>query len=177
MNSTNEIITTSELPDTFAYDPIRLFIFITYFTIGGLITLIGNGLVVFLTAIHAQFHEPYMYIRAAFSILDLAGLLIQMPFIMLHMFGHQNPERVWCLFSSVSSGLWLSTVHLTAYLALERYFYFCRPLIYIRIFYDKNYDFRHKCKCYCDTDLYAIDGIHLWEGIAGCSIFVPAKWI
>ena len=138
MNSTSDNITRSELPYIFTYDPIRLFIFTTYFTIGGLITLIGNGLVVFLTTIHEQFHEPYMYIRAAFSILDITGLVIQMPFIMLHMFGHQNPERVWCLFSSISSGLWFSTVHLTAYLALERYFYFCRPLIYNRLFTTKT---------------------------------------
>ena len=80
--------------------------FTLFFAISAIWTLVGNGLVLYLTLIHKQFHESYMYIRAAFSVLDIIGILISMPFVLADMFGHRNPENIWCMYSAITSGLW-----------------------------------------------------------------------
>ena len=93
---------------------------------------ISNGMVLHLTQKHRQFYQPYMYVRAAYAAIDLLTAVMIVP----HAFVKMMPFEPWvtCLLTNLATGLFLTTVQLTAYIALERYFYFCRPFHYQRYF-------------------------------------------
>ena len=94
-----------------------------------------NVLVVFLTKKYHQFHSPYMYLKSACAVLDimLAMGLIPHTIINDHI-GAKMPSRIMCYSSVFGLGAFFSTAQFTAIVALEHYFYFCRPFLYQRWF-------------------------------------------
>ena len=94
-----------------------------------IIGLILNSLILYLIYIHKGFHKPYMYVRLIFIILDFLFALI-----VILQSGVGVVVSTNCLLSVVIGGLYFMTIQLTAFLAVERYFYFCKPLAYTRLF-------------------------------------------
>ena len=96
----------------------------------------ANCLVLLLTARHKKFHEPYMYIRAAYAVIDILFAWFSIPIVFANLFLDEGTIPTWlsCYFSAIGIGMFLCTVHLTSLIALERYFFFCHPFLYERIF-------------------------------------------
>ena len=96
---------------------------------------VANCLVLFLTARHQKFHEAYMYIRAAYAVVDICFAWGTVPIVLANLFlGDLFPTWISCYMSDIGVGMFLCTVYLTALIALERYVYFCHPLKYHRFF-------------------------------------------
>ena len=96
---------------------------------------VANSLVLYLTARHQKFHEAYMYIRAAYAVIDIFFAWGTVPIVLTYLF-FEGLIPIWisCYISGIGVGMFLCTVHLTSLIALERYVYFCHPLKYHRFF-------------------------------------------
>ena len=97
-----------------------------------LLACIANATIVYLTKKCRQFHVPAIYVRAAYAILDFLSAAIIILHVVLGYFG--VPKRVSCWLANVASGLFFASIQLTAFIAIERYFYFCEPMKYPRYF-------------------------------------------
>ena len=98
-----------------------------------------NGIVIYLTKKHHQFHRrANMYIRAAFAVVDmLFGFLASMHYL-INLNMDNIPEWVTCTGGNISIALFFSTLVFTGVIALERYHFFCKPLSYQRFFNRKS---------------------------------------
>ena len=96
------------------------------------IGVIFNGLLFCLIWKHKGFHQPYMYVRLVYIILDFffaLTVIFQSVFNGVGVFG-----RINCFISLLTYGFYFMTIQFTAYLAVERFFYFCKPMVYPRYF-------------------------------------------
>ena len=103
-----------------------------------ILSTIANGLVIYLTNKYEQMREPYMYIRAVYAGFDIALAWGLAPQFLLNINFDNIPERVTCLGTDFGIGIFFATAQLTAYIALERYVYFCKPMLYHRYFNKKS---------------------------------------
>ena len=98
-----------------------------------------NGLVIFLTIKHRQFHQCYMYIRAASSFIDI---LYVWGNIVTNIIGNFWPQpnlfRSLCILDNLGKGMYFCRIQLMTLIAMERYFYFCKPMIYETLFNSKT---------------------------------------
>ena len=85
----------------YAWDDILLFIYSFLMLIGG---TISNGIVVFLTRKHDTFHEGYMYIRAAYAVVDIIFIWGVAPLVMAFIVLDHVPERLICYIGDVGIG-------------------------------------------------------------------------
>ena len=106
-----------------------------FVTVIASIGLLLNGLALYLTWKHKQFHKSSMYVRLSYVILDFATALCSILHSVITHF--ITDTTVICLFSNTVLGLFLSTIQFTAFNAIDRYYYFCRPMIYKRVFTTK----------------------------------------
>ena len=89
-------------------------------------------MIVYLIRKHHEFHTPSMYLRLAYVLLDFMFAFIMIVQIIS---GRLNAgDDVYCMISSIMAGLYFMTIQLTAYIAVERYCYFCKPMRYPRLF-------------------------------------------
>ena len=93
-----------------------------------------NAFVIHLTVKYDQFQNPYMYVRAATAAFDLAVAWGAVPPTIISDFVSNIPERLVCYSTTIGVAMFFSTAQFPAVVALERYFYFCRPFLYPRIF-------------------------------------------
>ena len=94
-----------------------------------------NGAVIYLTKRYHQFHSPYMYVKSTCALLDIMFAWGLIPHIVINdHIGDQLQSRIMCFSSVFGLGAFFSTAQFTAFVALERYFYFCRPFLYKRLF-------------------------------------------
>ena len=97
-------------------------------------SLILNGLVIYLTRKHTQLQEARMFVRVAYAIYDiLFAIGTAMHYIIILHFQH-IPVWIKCTTGTFMLALLFGTAQLTAFIALERYFYFCKPMVYGRLF-------------------------------------------
>ena len=105
------------------------------FLLYGLFILIfgttANSLVLYLTARHQKFHEAYMYIRTAYAVVYIFFAWGTVPIVLVNLlYEDLIPPWISCYISDIGVGMFHCTMHLTAFIALERYAYFCHPLKY-----------------------------------------------
>ena len=100
------------------------------------IGILLNGILLHLIRKYRQFHKPYMHIRLVYVILDFMFALTIILQLISEIF--KAGQAIHCLFSNMLAGLYLMSIQLTAYVAVERYCYFCRPMSYSRIFTQKS---------------------------------------
>ena len=105
-----------------------------YFITLAILSVSLNGLVIYLTKKHHQFHEASMYVRAGYSSFDIVFATSMMLHYLLNLHATQVPPIVTCLTGDLAIAMFFGTTQLTAFIALERYFYFCKPLKYHRYF-------------------------------------------
>ena len=120
-----------ETSSTYQWDQILIFAYGIVLLGGG---TLANGLVLFLTIKEKKFHETFMYIRAAYSVFDILMVWTTVPFVMINVLYDIESQTILCYVGDMGIGLFLTTVHLTMLIALERYFYFCHPMKYQRFF-------------------------------------------
>ena len=89
------------------------------------IGILLNGILLHLIRKYRQFHKPYMHIRLVYVILDFMFALTIILQLISELFKAGN--AVHCMFSNMLAGPYLMSIQLTAYVAVERYCYFCRP--------------------------------------------------
>ena len=105
------------------------------------ILLIGtmlNGLVICLTMQRSQFHHGYMYVKSAYALIDMFFLWAIIPPVLILRFTPETNLRHLCLYSNLGKGLFFAQSQIMTLIAIERYFFFCRPMIYERMFSLKN---------------------------------------
>ena len=100
-----------------------------------IIGLILNGVVIYLTKKHKPLHQPYMYVRAAYAVLDMSTALAMILSTLVIFVLIDNVSSVSCIFTNIIGGQLYAALQLTAYIALERYIYFCRPMKYLQCFH------------------------------------------
>ena len=94
-----------------------------------------NGIVIYLTAKYNQFHTPYMYVKSTSAVMDIMLEWGLIPHTILNdHLGDSLPSRCMCYGIVFGLGSFYLTAQFTAVVALERYFYFCRPFLYQRWF-------------------------------------------
>ena len=110
-------------------------IFITFFIITlTLCSNVLNGMVIYLTQKYATLQEPRMYVRIAYAFFDILYATSFFLHDMVINYMANVPVKIKCLTGDVVTALFFGTIQLTAFIALERYFYFCKPMLYNRIF-------------------------------------------
>ena len=115
---------------------------------------LANGSVVYLTKRYQQFYHPGMYIRAAYAVFDIIYAWVVLPMFIVRLFYFERESRIYCVFSDSGIAMFFSTIQLTAYIALERYFYFCHPMKYN--FYFNLKSISYVCiSIFCLTHTYA----------------------
>ena len=133
-NMSNYDLLTHTGHDTFSHLQIDQLFMTIYFLNLSISAILLNAVVIYLTRKYKQFHEAYMYVRAGYSCFDIAFALSSV----LHYVTHVNidgiPLWVSCVSSDYRIGTFFGTIQLTAFIALERYFFFCRPYVYQRYF-------------------------------------------
>ena len=94
--------------------------------------IIANGIVIYLTKKYYQFNNSAMYVRAAYAFMDIFLGISLIIHSCLKLF--TDAERLDCWVANIGGAVFLSTIQMTAIIAVERYFYFCEPMKYPRIF-------------------------------------------
>ena len=108
--------------------------FMYYFVVISIISVFLNGIFVYLTTKHHQFHEAYMYIRKAYAVIDIVFPLACLIHISINVNIEAVPPCVTCTGGYVIIGLFFSALQFTAYIAIERYIFFCKPFRYQHYF-------------------------------------------
>ena len=129
-NSSSSFISFG-IPQRNKYDAILLTI---YFVILAISSTTLNGLVMYLTRKHHQLQEPRMYVRVAYAAFDMAFAIVNALHFVIEFNIPTIPVWLKCLSGDIVTGCFFATSQLTAFIALERYFYFCKPMAYSRIF-------------------------------------------
>ena len=111
----------------------RIFILVLYTCIA-IVSTILNGSIIYMTFKVKKFHGAYMYVRAAYCGLDIVFALFCFLHYCAHFFISNIPLFVTCLSGDFRIGIFLGAPLLTSVIALERYYYFCRPYQYERLF-------------------------------------------
>ena len=94
--------------------------------------LLLNSIIVYLVKKHRELHTPSMYLRLAYVLLDfIFAFIILLQIISVRL---DAGDDMYCTLSTLLAGLYLMTIQVTAYIAVERYYYFCKPMIYLRVF-------------------------------------------
>ena len=94
-----------------------------------------NGMVIYLTQKYEQLRVPRMYTRMAYAAFDiLFALSSAIHYIVATQFIDGVPVIVKCFTGDFTIAMFFGTTQLTAFIALERYFYFCKPMLYNRYF-------------------------------------------
>ena len=114
---------------------------ITYLGTAFTIAVIGNGRIIFIICRKECYHLPYFYIIASYAVADIIQALTSIP-IMFFAFvineGFDVPEFVCALTGILSPGMVFISFHILTLMALERYYYFVRPLKYPLLFTTRN---------------------------------------
>ena len=98
---------------------------------------IANGVVLYLTKKYYQFHCSPMYVRAAYALMDILASILLIIHSILRVFVN-DMEAITCWIASISSGIFFSTIQMTAIIAIERYYFFCEPMKYPRYFTSRS---------------------------------------
>ena len=93
-----------------------------------------NGMSIYLTLKYDKLRVPHMYTRMAYASIDILFALSYVLHYVIALHFPDVPLLVKCLTGDFTIAMFFSTSQLTAYIALERYFYFCRPMAYTRYF-------------------------------------------
>ena len=120
--------------DNPAINNIYHFMLMSYLGVISVCSFILNGLFIYLTSKYHQFHEAYMYIRKAYAIIDMIFPLMCLVQYLVNFYVQDVPSWLTCSVGYVIVGLFYSTLQFTAYIAIERYFFFCKPFRYQRYF-------------------------------------------
>ena len=119
----------SHLVDITTLNTDTQFMFMYYFAVISICSVFLNGLFIYITTKYHQFHKPYMYIRIAYAVIDIVFPLA--CFIHISINVHiEVPPWVTCSGGYVLIGLFFSALQFTAFIAIERYFFFCKPFRY-----------------------------------------------
>ena len=111
------------------------------FSFGFGIAILGclfNGIILYLTHRYIQFHTPFMYVRAAYASLDFISSALSVAVSLLRYFYNGDFDRIACWISTIGLGVFFATIQMTAFIAIERYVYFCKPMSYPRYFTAKS---------------------------------------
>ena len=93
-----------------------------------------NGMSIYLTQKYDRFRVPHMYTRVAYASFDI---LLAISYAVHYVIAFQFPKApvlFKCLTGDFAIAMFFSTTQLTAYISLERYFYFCKPMVYNQYF-------------------------------------------
>ena len=120
--------------DTFSNKQIDHILMSVNFCLLSIFAISLNVFVIVLTRKYPRFHQPYMYVRAGYSCFDIAFALSMTIHHLIHVVFDNVPLWLSCFSSDYQIGTFLGTVQLTAFIALEIYFFFCRPYVYQRYF-------------------------------------------
>ena len=133
MNSKNATI---DLPDKeFIYDHEMDKTYLTiYLIILAMFSVLLNGMSIYLTQRYDQLRIPHMYIRIAYATFDIIFVLSMVIHYVIVFQFPKVPLLVKCLTGDFCIALFFGTTQLTGFIALERYFYFCRPMVYNQYF-------------------------------------------
>ena len=97
----------------------------------------GNSLAIYIILKWKRFRTPGNYIKCVYAFNDMALNTFSNPFmlIILLMDDPNSMSITACrTISILSITFTFSTMYMTTYIALERYFYFCYPFKYVRYF-------------------------------------------
>ena len=102
---------------------------------------IGNGLAIYLMVTNERFKNPGNYVKCAYAVNDVLMNTFANPFMLANLLlpAPGDVPRALCrLLSALAICFNFSTMYMTTLVAVERYFYFCRPFQYTRIFTVKS---------------------------------------
>ena len=115
----------------------KMVIFMITFSIS-VSALVANGIVLYLTWKYKQFHTPFMLVRAAYTTMDFITSCIGVPFSILRYLSYRDMLEITCYLTNIGAGVFFASAQLTAFIAIERYYYFCKPMKYPRYFTPKS---------------------------------------
>ena len=135
MNLTNSSISDLELVHVRFKDETPATV---YFILLAICSMQLNGMSIYLTLKYDQLRVARMYIRVAYAIIDiLFAISMAIHYTIVFNFPHVSTLTL-CLIGDFVFGLFYSTTQLTAFIALERYFYFCKPMVYYQYFNSRS---------------------------------------
>ena len=134
MNTTDSLIANGHDNDLQYVSHVDEIPLTVYFIFLALISTSLNGLSIYLTQKYDQLRVPHMYTRMAYAVFDIV-FAISMAIHYSIAFQFPNaPKLAKCLTGDFCIALFFGTTQLTAFIALERYFYFCKPMVYDQYF-------------------------------------------
>ena len=96
---------------------------------------IGNGLVIYLMVTNERFKNPGNYVKCAYAIADILMNTFTNVFMLSVILSRYTISLPVCrAISSVAIGIGYSTFYFPSFVAVERYFFFCRPFQHARFF-------------------------------------------
>ena len=112
-------------------------LFALVFTLIILWIYIGNGLAIYLMVTNERFKNPgnYMYVKCAYAVDDILMNTFTNVFELSVILSRYTISLTVCrAFTKVAIGIGYSTVYFPSFVAVERYFFFCRPFQHARFF-------------------------------------------
>ena len=96
---------------------------------------IGNGLTIYLTVTNERFKNPGNYVKCAYAVVDNLANTFSNAFGLSVLLSRYTVSHPVCrAFSALGIGFGYSTIYFPSFVAVERYFFFCRPFQHARFF-------------------------------------------
>ena len=98
------------------------------------LAILFNGMSIYLTQRYDQLRVPHMYIRIIYAMFDIIFALLMIIHYIIVFQLPNVPILIKCLTGDFCMAQFFGTTQLTAFIALERYCYFCKPMVYNQVF-------------------------------------------
>lgn len=136
-DSTNSYINSSGVGVDPSYEVVRhkaeQVIFGLYILACGMISLVGNSSALYLVRRNHSLHQPHFYIICCYAISDICLSCTVCPMLLTVLLGYDVmsvSQLVCSIHGSVMMIITFTQIHMLGWLAFERFFFFCHPLVY-----------------------------------------------
>ena len=93
-----------------------------------------NSSIIYFAIKYSQFHKPCMLIRASQALVNLFAIWSMSVGIILNIFFKELPVLLRCTWSALTLGFYITSLLLVNAIAIERYYFFCKPFKYLQVF-------------------------------------------
>ena len=93
-----------------------------------------NSSIIYFAIKHRQFHKPCMFIRGSHALINICAIWSLSVGIILNIFFDELSVLLRCTWSALTLGFHITSLLLLNAIAIERYFFFCKPFKYLQVF-------------------------------------------